>query len=157
MRRVPRRAWIVAALTVLGAAMSAGVALAAIGAPSERAPRQGHTVRIGRARFVVYEPGLRGPDATVYLAIRRDRRLDRDGYLDHTHCDVAKGCDFVTMSRWARHPGYWTYAPNRHISFPGYWATTPGRYFWQASIVASTCNTKGCILAGPIHRFRLIR
>jgi hypothetical protein len=104
---------------------------------------------------VVYEPGPI-PGNVVYIAIRRNRRLNRYGFLDSAHCNVAKGCDFVEMKRWGGHRGYWVYRPPARLSFPGYWATTPGLYYWQANITAPLCQAKGCELISPIRKFHLV-
>jgi hypothetical protein len=140
----------VAVLTSVAVLALGSVALAAV-APVLRSPRNGHRVHAGHVRLVVYDPAVGG--SSLYVAIRRQRKLDRYGYLVHAPCNVAKGCDFITLRHWKGHPGYWTYVAG--VSFPGYWATTPGRYYWQASIVAPLCAAPGCQLVSAIHSFRV--
>lgn len=152
MNRMRSRAALSAALALTIALLSAAAALA-VGHPQSRSPHQNATVHVGHIRIVVSAPGA----GTVYLAIRRDRRLDKYGLLDHAHCNVSKGCEFDIMKRWRGHRGLWTYSPPRGLSFPGYWGTTPGRYYWQASIVPPDCGgVASCTYASAIHRFRVV-
>lgn len=144
------RAVAVAALAVTALFALASVALGAT-APVLKSPRNGHAVNPGAVRLVVFDPSVGG--SSLYVAIRRQRKLDRYGYLVHNPCDVAKGCDFITLNHWKGHPGYWVYVTR--VSFPGYWGTTPGKYYWQASIVAPLCAAPGCELVSAIHSFRV--
>jgi hypothetical protein len=153
MLRMRMRALLVSGLALVGIIASGAMALASNSTrPTLKAPHKGQAVHAGTIRLVVYEPGL--TDSSLYVAIRRQRKLDRNGYLAHNPCDVSKGCDFITLQHWHGHRGYWVYTAG--VSFPGYWATTPGRYYWQASIVAPSCQAKGCEIASAIHTFKVV-
>lgn len=148
------RAAVAAALAVVLALAFGATALASnYTPPALHSPRAHQVMHVGHVRLVVFDPGLSGPTATVYVAINRHKRLNQYGYLIHVG-NVAHGFDFLTLKRWRGHPGYWTYTPGA-LAFPGFWATTPGTYYWQASKVAPLCQAKGCQLVSAIHTFRI--
>jgi hypothetical protein len=155
MSQLRRRAALAAALVLATFAAVVGVALANNNTPPTlRTPHKGARVHAGVIRLTVYDPGLSGDSAPVYVTISNRRSLDRYGHLKEPKGCNSR-CDFFPLKRVKGHPGLWRYTAK--YNFPGYWAVTPGRYYWQANHVAPACDANGCELVSPIRSFRVVR
>lgn len=155
MSSMRRRAAGVGLAAVLGSLGFAGVAAANNNTPPTlKAPRPNARVHAGRITFKVYDPGLSGDSAPVFVAVNRRRQVGKYGLLNGA-CHVNQGCDFFTMKRWRRHPGWWIYTSPPNTAFPGWYASTPGRYFWQAEHTAPLCDRPGCEIHSAIRSFRV--
>ncbi len=153
MLRMRTRALCAGALALVLVFAFGAVALASNSTPpSLKAPGKGAHVHAGVVTLKVYDPGLTGDSAPVYITISPRKHLNKEGFLT-----PAKGCgsrcDFFAMTHWSHHKGWWIY--KTHFNFPGYWAVTPGKYYWQANHVAPLCQAKGCELVSGIHSFTI--
>lgn len=154
MNRMRRHVALVGVLTMAFVAVLAASAVANDNTrPVLKSPGKHKVVRPGRIILKVYDPGVSKDLRPVYVTIRPNRKLDRAGHLSNAHCDVAKRCDFLDLTPWRGHRGWWIYV--NKTSFPGWWATTPGRLYWQASHTAPLCDAKGCEIVSRIGSFRV--
>ncbi len=154
MLRMRTRALRIGALALVLVFAFGAVALASNSTPPAlKGPKNGAHVHAGVVTFKVYDPGLTGDMAQVYITVSPKRHLDKYGFLTPARGCKSK-CDFVQMRRWAHHKGWWIY--KSPFNFPGYWAVTPGKYYWQANHVAPLCQAKGCELVSGIHSFTIV-
>jgi hypothetical protein len=137
-----------AAVVATALAISSLAFAAGSSAPVLKTPGAGKKVNPGRIRLVVKDTSADARQYGVFVAINHHKKFDKYHELA-SNCDVAKGCDFVKLTRWKHHPGMWTYTA--HFNFPGYWATTAGRYFWQANHVGG--NNRSGHVTSAIHSF----
>jgi hypothetical protein len=132
--------------------LAAGSALGAHrSVPVLSSPRNGQRVHASHFRLIVKAPGVPRAQWPLYATISPQRTLDSSGNL--AQCDGTR-CDFVQLTPWRHHPGYWIFTPLP--GYPGYWAATPGRYWWQAEYAASSCQATSCEIASAIHWFRVV-
>lgn len=143
-----------ALLSVLGAFAAAAEAAAgdAVARPALIAPRQGQQLHAGTIRLVVKDVSADASRFGVFVVISSRRRLGPYGRLASCSFSAAdRGCDFLQLEPWARHPGMWVYTAT--FTYDGYWAVTPGRYFWQAN---NPGRGPGGEVASPIGWFRVV-
>jgi hypothetical protein len=151
--RQGRRLTLALAAVVAAALVVAAVAVGSpFSAPVLKSP--GKRVHAGKITLVVKDPGVPKSVRPVYVQIRPQRKLDKNGHL--ARCiEVSKGCEFTSLRPWRGHLGMWRTTVKN--SFPGYWAVTPGKYYWQADHVAPLCHARGCEVVSKIGTFRVVK
>jgi hypothetical protein len=112
---------IVAAMVLSGVAMAGGLA------PSLGPPNHKH-VNPGRIKMVVSVPQAAAKQG-VFIIINRKRKLDANGHLTDSKCNVSHGCFTAEPKHAGGHK--WVYIAPAD-TFNGWFATTAGKYYWQA-------------------------
>ncbi len=130
-----------------------GIAVAAVSLRPTLASPNGKQIHAGRITLKVRDAEAGVLKVSVFVAISRKRATDKQGQLKHG-CKPTAGCDFIEMTPWRHHPGWWIY--RSQFNFPGYWAVTPDKYYWQAQN-PDCFHFKSCLATSKVGSFRVLR